>query len=120
MGRRMDEKGARVFVNSVHPGGVRGNLIKGTQMYEVMERNLGSWFAEQVNQFIMLFYWSELDGSLTSLFPATSPKIVSESIKGRYMVPIARTWETSAHGKNVTLATALWELSDRLLAERGF
>jgi len=117
--RRMDKAGKNVYANAVHPGGVQGNLIKGTGLYEAIANNIGRGVADSINDFILRFYWSEQDAALTSLYAATSPA-VPMGVKGKYLIPIARQWKPSDHAENVTLGRQLWDFSEKVLKEKGF
>merc|ERR1712110_692616 len=102
------------YANAVHPGGVRGDLMKGTWVYEAVTRNFGLAAAEVLNSIILAPYWAEQDGALTSLRPATSREV----FKAQYFVPIARPWTPTGQGGNASLAKDLWDFTEKLLIDK--
>lgn len=115
--RRMDEKAAQVFVGIVHPGAVRGDLFR--HLRERIAGVFGNATARFVESTMLTAYWTEQEGALTALFPATSPEVAKKGMRGQYYVPIARPSEPSALAKNETLGRQLWAFTEQLLKDRG-
>ncbi|KAI8843345.1 hypothetical protein BJ741DRAFT_590617 [Chytriomyces cf. hyalinus JEL632] len=110
--------GDRIFINSVHPGFVDTELMRGP------EATYGEWLKPI---FKAVKYFAALtpeQGALTQLYAAASPEIVEKGLKDRFFVPIAKdateTAELTALGKDDALAKELWDFTEALLKEKGF
>jgi len=113
--RRLDEShggSSNIYVNAVHPGGVQGDLMK--PIKKRFAQYVGDGVMDFIEKIVLSCYWTEQDGALTSLYPATSPEVAKKQIKGQYFIPIARVFEPSAHAQNATLAQELWKFSEGL------
>jgi len=80
---RLDQQGAEVYVNSLHPGAVLTDL----QRHVVPEIPMIKTIADAI---LGQMFWAPEVASLTQLYTAVSPKIVDEKIKRKYFCPIAR------------------------------
>ena len=100
-----EQGGEKVFVNAAHPGAVRTEMIDGIAPLS------NRWIGMIICWFVGTFGLSVPDGALTQLFLATSPKVESEGIRGRYFVPVAKEIPPN---KLVTeeLAAKLWDWTD--------
>ncbi|KAJ3407473.1 hypothetical protein CcCBS67573_g00587 [Chytriomyces confervae] len=110
--------GDKIIVNSVHPGVVDTELMRGPAA------TYGTWVRPFLGMFKALATISPQDGALTQLFCATSPIIQEKGLKDRFFEPTASdvtdTSKLSAFGKDDALADKLWEFTEALLKEKGF
>ena len=103
LARRLE--GSAVAVNALHPGLVRTNIA----------RNNGV-LGRVVNFFIGARGVDAARGAETLIYLAASPEV--EEITGQYFVD-CRAVASSSLSYNPGLASGLWELSERLTAERA-
>ena len=103
LARRLE--GSAVAVNALHPGLVRTNIA----------RNNGV-LGRVVNFFIGARGVDAARGAETLTYLAASPEV--EGITGKYFVD-CRAVASSSLSYNAGLASGLWELSERLTAERA-
>ena len=103
LARRLE--GSAVSVNALHPGLVRTNIA----------RNNGV-LGRVVNFFIGARGVDAARGAETLTYLAASPEV--EGITGQYFVD-CRTIASSSLSYDAGLASGLWEMSDRLTAERA-
>ena len=101
--RRLE--GSAVAVNALHPGLVRTNIA----------RNNGV-LGRVVNFFIGARGVDAARGAETLTYLAASPEV--EGITGKYFVD-SRAVASSSLSYNAGLASGLWEMSERLTAERA-
>jgi len=89
-----------------------------------MVRNMLSWFSGVVtwwyDRLKPFALYTPYHGALTTLYVATSPEIREQGWKGRYFVPIAKLGNARGLAKDMKRQKDVWELSERLLQERGF
>jgi hypothetical protein len=64
--------------------------------------------------------YTPYQGALTSLYVATSPDIRAQNLRGQFFIPIAKLSEVKGLATDIERQKDLWELSERLLRERGF
>ena len=103
LARRLE--GSDVAVNALHPGLVRTNFA----------RNNGV-LGRVVNFFIGARGVDAARGAETLIYLAASPEV--EGITGKYFVD-CRAVASSSLSYNAGLASGLWEMSERLTAERA-
>ncbi len=103
LARRLE--GSAVAVNALHPGLVRTNIA----------RNNGV-LGRLVNFFIGARGVDAARGAATLIYLAASPEV--EGITGQYFVD-CRAVASSSLSYNAGLASGLWEMSQRLTAERA-
>jgi NAD(P)-dependent dehydrogenase (short-subunit alcohol dehydrogenase family) len=98
--------GTSVTSNALHPGAVATGLGK-----------QDGALANLIPLLLKPFFLSPEQGARTSIYLATSPEVAGS--QGQYFVKCApklpRPW-----ARDAAAAEALWSLSERLLAERGF
>ncbi|CAG8442231.1 16256_t:CDS:2, partial [Acaulospora colombiana] len=110
LNKRLSDK--EVYVNSVHPGIVNTELLRG------VEENYGFWVKPLTRSVSNIFFTSPENGALTQLYCATSPEIVEKNLRGLYFVPYAKLEEPSEKSKDEELARKLWEYSENFIDER--
>lgn len=114
--QRVGEYG--VYVNTCHPGAVATDL--GRHLEERVESIFGEAAKEHIKAAVMTLLLSPTQGALTQLFLATSPRVVDESIRGQFWLPVAR--HPGDHGfrfgqkvsdlaMDLDLAEELWDFS---------
>lgn len=107
--RKLDQKGVKnVWVNSVHPGVVRTELLR--QMNMVIQ-----WLATPITY---LFFLSPLQGALTSLYVATSPDIVEKNYRAEYFVPLGKLAKATEFARNEKKADELWDYTEKAIKEK--
>ena len=104
-----------IFINSVHPGLVRTELLRGY----FSGTGLASFLTPIINFLITPFTLSAHEGALTALYCATSPEIVEKRIQNDYFVPIATSKRKalSEPAKDLKLAAKLWDFTEKLIHE---
>jgi len=102
----------QIYVNSVHPGYVQSELQR--NVYEQWN-GFFSWLARLGSK---LFALTTIQGTVTSLYVATSPEIETKNLRGQYFVPLAKLSATNAAGKDQKLADKVWEVSEKMLKEK--
>lgn len=115
-----DGAAGRVYANAAHPGLVATNFI-----YSFLRRVLG-WTEAAARRTDAGLRWVWLrvglffdleGGSTTQLFLACAPEVEEGAgIRGRYYVPVAGEAPFDPHVLNETLAAALWEMSEGIVA----
>ena len=91
-----------VHAVAVHPGAVRGNLLRFVPLPWVV-----------VRCFERLFYWDAATAALTVLRP-----LVDHDIEpGSYLVPVARPHVSSDRASDAELGVRLWSASEVLVAD---
>jgi hypothetical protein len=103
--------GDKIYVNSVHPGFVHTELMRGVKQTSSILGAIGSMLSSIVAL-------TPKQGALTSLYCATSPDIVTKNLKNKYFIPIAQEDTPRAIGQDVSLADRLWEFTEKLVNEK--
>lgn len=119
-------KSKHILVNSVHPGGVQTDLVR--HVISTIEQGLGNispafakWFTENVFLPTMSsLVWMPEVASLTQIYTAVAPKLLKERTTGQYFHPIARLHKPPAHAFDSKLQKGLWELSEKVLKDKGY
>jgi retinol dehydrogenase 12 len=103
--------GDKIIANSVHPGWVDTELIRGPNE---TSRILGAviWGLSR------FFALTPLQGAYTSLYAATSPDIVEKKMRNVYFVPLADQLEPTALARDEKLADKLWDFTNKLVDEK--
>ncbi|XP_074588081.1 short-chain dehydrogenase TIC 32 B, chloroplastic-like [Curcuma longa] len=98
LARRLREEGANVTANSVHPGLTMTNLGRHSTIIAAVLRATTRFFWKSVSQ-----------GAATTCYVALHPSV--EGISGKYFAD-CNIKETTANGRNETLARRLWNYSE--------
>ena len=96
--------GERIVAHAVHPGGVRGRLLR----FAPLPSRLVRAFEDRV-------YWDETTAALSVLGPLLRPDAARDARAPAYFVPIARERNASSQAADVELARRLWEWSAELI-----
>ncbi|KAJ3152085.1 Uridine-cytidine kinase-like 1 [Geranomyces michiganensis] len=107
-------KGENVFCNFVHPG------VIATELHRGVGSSYGQWLSKLYDIAGRATLLTPYQGALTSLYAAASPEIVEKGYRARYFVPYAKLAEPSAYALDEVKAKNLWELSEKILREKGF
>ena len=99
-----------ILVNSLNPGGVRGDLYRNLP-FGVRQ------FAEYLQDFV---FWSEEQSALSVIGCAWNPAVFEQHITGKYFVPVWREDEGSFKARNSTLGKLWYEETETLLKQKGF
>ncbi|KAJ3092763.1 hypothetical protein HK100_006847 [Physocladia obscura] len=102
----------KVFVNSVHPGGVATSIFR-------PRRFTFLWLLSPlVNLYFWLNWLTPKQGSLSTLFAALSPDVEEKKIKGKYIVPFGVV--SNAHhplALDTGASKKLWEYSEDICSK---
>ncbi|KZT55551.1 NAD(P)-binding protein [Calocera cornea HHB12733] len=103
--KRLDADGVPIITLAVHPGSV---ATEGSKKFMGFLFPIAEWF-----------FLTPLQGALTSLFCATSPKVLAEKnkYKAAYVVPYGQIGKESDKAKDVEMAGRLWALSEQAVKE---
>jgi retinol dehydrogenase-12 len=102
--------GPNILVNSLNPGGVRGDLYRHLPFGL---RHLAEFMQDIV-------FWSEEQSALTVIGCAWNPKVFQEHITGKYFVPVWREDIGCPRASNTTLAKLWFEETEKLLRAKKF
>ena len=102
MARELHRRHPNLHAVAVHPGAVRGNLLRFVPLPWVI-----------VRVFERLFYWNAATAALTVLRPLVDPTIEP----GSYLVPVARPHVSSDRASDAELGVRLWSASEVLVAD---
>ncbi|KAJ3009880.1 hypothetical protein HKX48_007714 [Thoreauomyces humboldtii] len=106
--------GEKIFANSIHPGVINSELGRGPAA------SYGKIFASVYDVMSKALMTTVYQGSLNQLYCATSPEIEEKGYRGKYFTPVGKLTELGSQASNETLADNLWNLSEKVLAEKGF
>jgi len=97
---------------SVHPGAVN------TQMQEQWEAAYPGMLGKVAKNVMYAFGRSPEQGSYSALYAALSNEIVEKDWNGYYFSDPGQPGKETAQACDENLATALWELSERMITKR--
>ncbi len=98
-------QGTRATSNAVHPGVIRTDLARSTK----------GMFANLISVFAKPFERNVEQGAATQCYVATQPQL--NTTTGQYFAD-CKVAPSSAHAQSQALASQLWQVSERLVAER--
>ncbi|KAJ3024268.1 hypothetical protein HKX48_003093 [Thoreauomyces humboldtii] len=105
--QKFEEK--NIFVNAVHPGLINSSLWSSGNLISRLSTAFGS-----------LIMITPEKGALTSLYCATSPDIEEKQYRAQFFKDVAKHTAPTSQARDQKLADNLWELSDKVLTEKGF
>lgn len=100
LNRRLQQEGADVAVNSIHPGVIHSDLTRSSTLAHIFY-TVSAPFLKSIAQ-----------GTATTLFAATHPSITPAN-SGKYFAD-SNVATTTALGTDLGLAAELWTLSEQL------
>lgn len=99
-------QGTGVTVNTLHPGGVRTNLVASN-----------GWFFKWVVQPLFnLQAIGVVEGAQTSVYLASSPEV--EGVTGKYFGK-CKEWKSSSESYDEQAQRRLWEMSEEMVGRKG-
>ncbi|KAI8908707.1 short chain dehydrogenase [Powellomyces hirtus] len=104
----------KIFVNTLHPGVINSELGRGPA---ASYGRVVSWFYDVLGSITLI---NTYQGSLTQLYCAASKEIEEKNYRGQYFIPYAKHSQPTAQAQDEKLADNLWELSEKILVEKGF
>ncbi|KAI8802832.1 hypothetical protein BJ742DRAFT_831580 [Cladochytrium replicatum] len=111
-------EGKQIWVNSVHPGVVDTELLRGP--YALAEQ--AGWKAKPLvflgKLFMPLMQINPQQGALTTLYAATSTEIVEKDYRGQYFVPYGKLEKPAPLAESKELRDKLWAFSEKTVAEK--
>lgn len=107
---KRDQK--KVYVNAVHPGAVRTDILD--------DNYYGVQFVKKLVDYFPNTFMFESDlAALTQVYAAVSEDIIDNEITGKYFHPLGEIVETSEHAKNKQLQKNLWRFSGLVLQQKN-
>lgn len=103
LAKRLQEEGARVTVNSLHPGAIFTNLQRHSQ------------FVTRIHQFTSFLWKNVPQGAATQCLLALHPFV--NGVTGKYFVDCNEA-KNSKHASDLNMAKALWDFSEKIIAEK--
>lgn len=101
LSRRLQEEGANITVNSVHPGLIMTNLMR------------HSFFLMRVLKVFTYLMWKNVpQGAATTCYVALHPKL--KGVTGKYFLD-CNEWPASKFATDEALAKKLWDFSNKLV-----
>ncbi|KAF9899316.1 hypothetical protein BX616_003104 [Lobosporangium transversale] len=114
LARRLTDAGHdKVFVNSLHPGYCYTGIDNETQAL------FGHAASKAIIKTRELVGRPAVDGTITSLYCATSPEIEEKSLTGRFFVPDAHELRPSSYAMDEELQERLYKYSEDFMVKRG-
>jgi len=104
--------GDDIFVLSVHPGTVN------TKMQEQWEAAYPGLWGKATKYLTNSMGRSPEQGAYSALYAALSDEVVNNDWNGVYLNDPGKLGQETAQGQDANLATALWELSRRMITSR--
>jgi NAD(P)-dependent dehydrogenase (short-subunit alcohol dehydrogenase family) len=112
LGERMVAENRKVYVNSVHPGGVSGMLYRHLYWIPGAETILGIT--------MKLLFWTEDQAGLSLVATAFSPSIYQEQIQGAYFIPVFRRDIATPKSRDKERGRRWINGIEKVLKEKGF
>ena len=114
----MAATGDNVLVNAHAPGAVQTNLLShivgpGGQLEQVV----GPTIRAAIWGLMCRVVWHPREASLTQVFTAVAEAVTQGGVSGKYFQSVAREQSPDPHCANHALQAALWEATERLIAD---
>jgi len=106
------KNGDDIYILAVHPGAVN------TKMQDQWEAAYPGILGTVVKYVTLATGRSPEQGSYSALYAALSDEVIEKDYNGFYLSDPATPGKESAQGADKNLATALWELSERMVVSR--
>ncbi|KAJ3178636.1 hypothetical protein HDU87_003459 [Geranomyces variabilis] len=107
-------KGENIYANFVHPG------VIATELHRGLGSSFGQLLGKMYDVIGGLTMLTPYQGALTSLYVAASPEIVEKGYRAQYFVPYGKVAKPSAYALDEVNGKNLWELSEKILQDKGF
>ncbi|KAJ3129920.1 hypothetical protein HK098_007674 [Nowakowskiella sp. JEL0407] len=105
----------QVYVNSIHPGVVRTELMRGpTAVADANPSITSTLLKNVVLPVFRAFLLSPEKGALTQLYAATSEEVVSNNYRGQYFAPFGKLSKYSSLADDKELQEKLWAFSEKV------
>ena len=113
LGTHVIEPGSRIYAIATHPGGVH------TDQPEQLKEAYGKVFGTLMKAVFVPFMRSPDEGSLSTLWAATSPEIEEKNLQGVYVTDPGKWGGESSQAKDEKLRDNLWNLAQHLIQEKA-
>uniref|UniRef100_A0A7N0UBB7 Short-chain dehydrogenase TIC 32, chloroplastic n=1 Tax=Kalanchoe fedtschenkoi TaxID=63787 RepID=A0A7N0UBB7_KALFE len=101
LSRRLQEEGANITVNSVHPGLIMTNLMRHSLLYS------------RIMHLLTWLLWKNVpQGAATTCYAALHPSL--KGVTGKYFID-CNEYPASQQARDLTLAKKLWDFSTKLV-----
>ncbi|KAI0628768.1 hypothetical protein C8Q77DRAFT_1161799 [Trametes polyzona] len=102
----------RIYALVVHPGAVR------TGQQEQMKEAYGALLGNIIKSLTVPFMRTPEEGSLSTLWAATSEDVERKGLNGRYFTEAGQVSEESSQAQDAELGKNLWVLSENLVRQK--
>ncbi|KAB8267531.1 hypothetical protein BDV30DRAFT_36615 [Aspergillus minisclerotigenes] len=106
-----DPTSSKIYVNAFFPG----NIV--TDQWSVWDEYIGEALGSLLRILFSIIGQSLEDGAANAIYLAASPKVISNSTRGQYFIPIAKPYKTTAIASDMKLARDLWDWTEAKAAE---
>ncbi|BAE65358.1 unnamed protein product [Aspergillus oryzae RIB40] len=106
-----DPASSKIYVNAFFPG----NIV--TDQWSVWDEYIGEALGSLFRLLFSIIGQSLEDGAANAIYLAASPKVISNSTRGQYFIPIAKPYKTTAIASDMKLARDLWDWTEAKAAE---
>lgn len=113
LGSKVLEQGSRIYALATHPGAV--HTAQQDQFKDAYGQSLGT----AMKTVTVPFMRSPEQGSLSTLWAATSPEVEEKNLQGVYVTDPGSVGGETKQGQDDTLAENLWKLSQKLIKEKA-
>jgi len=103
----------RIYALATHPGAVQ------TEQQDQFKDAYGQLFGTLIKAATIPFMRNPEQGSLSTLWAATSPEVEMLSLNGEYITDPGKWGGESEQGKDWQLADNLWKLSTELVSQKA-
>jgi len=110
--RVLEPNGDKIFAVTTHPGAVH------TGQQDQFKEAYGPVLGTLMKSVVVPFMRSPEQGSLSTLWAATSPEVVRNGWQGCYFTGPGELGKESSQASDEQLGTNLWELSEKLVKEK--
>ena len=110
---RVLEQGSRIYALATHPGAVH------TGQQEQFKDAYGEMLGTALKSVTVPFMRSPEQGSLSTLWAATSPEVEQKNLQGVYVTDPEKVGGETKQAQDDALAGKLWTLSQKLIKEKA-
>lgn len=113
LGAHVLEPGSRIYAIATHPGAVH------TEQQEQFKDAYGNLFGTIMKNVTIPFMRSPEQGSLSTLWAATSPEVAEKDLQAVYVTDPGKWGGESNQAKDENLRENLWNLAEKLIKEKA-